>query len=99
MAARVLVFHVWQDIMRFKITYMLVFFVIISAFSVVYYSHINRQTTSNLEVLLARKDELNIEWRNLLLEQNSSVQLVKAVPRRQHGGHKEIIHGLYKLYI
>jgi cell division protein FtsL len=42
-----------------------------SAFSVVYYSHVNRQTTSDLEVLLARKDELNIEWRNLLLEQNS----------------------------
>jgi cell division protein FtsL len=42
-----------------------------SAFSVVYYSHVNRQKTSDLEVLLARKDELNIEWRNLLLEQNS----------------------------
>jgi cell division protein FtsL len=45
--------------------------VVISAFSVVYYSHVNRQTTSDLEVLLAHKDELNIEWRNLLLEQNS----------------------------
>jgi cell division protein FtsL len=38
---------------------------------VVYYRHVNRQTTSDLEVLLAHKDELNIEWRNLLLEQNS----------------------------
>jgi cell division protein FtsL len=42
-----------------------------SAFSVIYYSHVNRQTTSELEVLLSKKDELNIEWRNLLLEQNS----------------------------
>jgi cell division protein FtsL len=50
---------------------MILFFVVISAFSVVYYSHVNRQTTSDLEVLLAREDELNIEWRNLLLEQNS----------------------------
>ena len=85
MAARVLVFHVWQDIMRFKITYMLVFFVIISAFSVVYYSHINRQTTSNLEVLLARKDELNIEWRNLLLEQNSLAEhsVIESKAKRQ----------------
>jgi cell division protein FtsL len=42
-----------------------------SAFSVIYYSHINRQTISELEVLLSKKDELNIEWRNLLLEQSS----------------------------
>ena len=41
----------------------------------------------------------NLSYHDLLLEQSSSVQLVKAVPRRQHGGHKEIIHGLYKLYI
>ncbi len=71
MAARALVFHVWYDITRFKVTYIILFFVVVSAFSVVYYSHVNRQTTSDLEVLLARKDELNIEWRNLLLEQNS----------------------------
>jgi cell division protein FtsL len=71
MAARVLVFEVWLDVIRFKVTYIILFFVVISAFSVVYYSHVNRQTTSDLEVLLAHKDELNIEWRNLLLEQNS----------------------------
>ena len=34
---------------------------------------------------------------DLSLEQ-SSVQLVKAVPRKQHRGHKEMIHVLYKLY-
>ena len=33
------------------------------------------------------------------LEQSSSVQLVKAVPWRQLRGHREIILGLYKLYI
>jgi len=45
--------------------------VVISAFSVIYFTHLNRQTTSNLEVLLTERDELDIEWRNLLLEQNS----------------------------
>ena len=39
----------------------------------------------------------NLSCHDLLLEQ-SSVQLVKAVPQRQHRGHKEMIHGLYKLY-
>lgn len=71
MAARPLVFDIWQDIVRYSVTYLLLIFVVISAFSVIYYSHINRQTTSELEVLLSKRDELNIEWRNLLLEQNS----------------------------
>ena len=71
MAARALVFDIWQDIVRYSVTYILLSFVVVSAFSVIYYSHINRQTTSELEVLLSKKDELNIEWRNLLLEQSS----------------------------
>ena len=40
----------------------------------------------------------NLSYHDLLLEQ-SRVQLVKVIPWRQHKGHKEIIHGLYKLYI
>ncbi|KGJ95272.1 cell division protein FtsL [Colwellia psychrerythraea] len=71
MAARALVFDIWQDIVRYSVTYILLLFVVLSAFSVIYYSHVNRQTTSELEILLSQKDELNIEWRNLLLEQSS----------------------------
>ncbi|ALO35991.1 cell division protein FtsL [Colwellia sp. MT41] len=71
MAARALVFDIWQDIVRFSVTYILLIFVVMSAFAVIYYSHINRQTTSDLEVLLTLKYELDIEWRNLLIEQSS----------------------------
>lgn len=71
MAARALVFDIWQDIVRYSVTYILLLFVVLSSFSVIYYSHLNRQKTSELEILLSKKDELNIEWRNLLLEQNS----------------------------
>jgi len=71
MAARALVFDIWQDIVRYSVTYILLLFVVVSSFSVIYYSHINRQKTSELEVLLTKQDELNIEWRNLLLEQSS----------------------------
>lgn len=66
-----LVTDIWQDIARYAFSYFLLLAVVISAFSVVYYTHVNRQTTSELEVLLSQRDELNIEWRNLLLEQNS----------------------------
>ena len=41
----------------------------------------------------------SLSYHDFLLEQSSSVQLVKAINWRQHRGHKEIIHGLYKLYI
>lgn len=63
--------EIWQDIVAHFVSYILLFLVIASAFSVVYYTHINRQKTSELEQLYTQRDELDIEWRNLLLEQNS----------------------------
>ncbi len=67
----VLVLDIWHDIQRYFITYILMFIVVSSAFAVIYCTHLNRQTTSQLEVLLTKRDELDIEWRNLLLEQSS----------------------------
>ncbi len=66
-----LALDIWHDLISYSLTYLLLIMVVVSAFSVIYYSHVNRQTTSELEVLLTEKDELNTEWRNLLLEQNS----------------------------
>jgi cell division protein FtsL len=66
-----LALDIWHDLIRYSLTYVLLLLVVASAFAVVYYSHVNRQTTSDLEVLLTEKDTLNTEWRNLLLEQNS----------------------------
>ncbi len=62
---------IWYDIQRHIFIYLLLIMVVISAFSVIYFTHLNRQTTSSLEVLLTERDELDIEWRNLVLEQNS----------------------------
>jgi len=67
----VLVFDIWQDIQRNILVYVLMVLVVVSAFSVIYFTHLNRQSTSAREVLLTERDELDIEWRNLLLEQNS----------------------------
>jgi|GEM_PF-84807 len=70
-ANRMLVFDIWQDILQHLMSYILLILVVASAFSVIYYTHVNRQTTSELEQLYTQRDELDIEWRNLLLEQNS----------------------------
>jgi cell division protein FtsL len=67
----VLTLDIWQDILAHFVSYILLILVVISAFSVIYYTHVNRQTTSELEQLFTQRDELDIEWRNLLLEQNS----------------------------
>ncbi len=63
--------EIWQDIRRFSWTYGLLVLVLVSAFAVIYFTHLNRQTTSELDQLYTGRDELDIEWRNLLLEQNS----------------------------
>ena len=67
----VLAFELWRDIKQHMVVYILLAMVVMSAFSVIYFTHLNRQSTSQLETLLAQRDELDIEWRNLLLEQNS----------------------------
>lgn len=71
MSNQVLVLDIWQDILQHFVSYILLFLVVTSAFSVIYYTHVNRQETSELEQLYTQRDELDIEWRNLLLEQNS----------------------------
>ena len=63
--------EIWHDIQRYFVTYLLLFLVVMSAFSVIYFTHLNRQTTSHLEILLAERDQLDIEYRNLIIEQSS----------------------------
>lgn len=67
----ILAFDILQDIKRHILSYFLLLMVVISACLVIYFTHLNRQSTSELEVLLSQRDQLDIEWRNLLLEQNS----------------------------
>jgi len=67
----VLVMDIWRDIKRHLLIYGVLILLLISAFSVIYFTHLNRQTTSKIEVLLTERDVLENEWRNLLLEQNS----------------------------
>jgi cell division protein FtsL len=66
-----LTLDILQDILQHFVSYILLALVVVSAFSVIYYTHVNRQTTSELEQLFTQRDELDIEFRNLLLEQNS----------------------------
>jgi len=41
---------------------------------VIYFTHLNRLATNQVEQLLAQRDAIDIEYRNLLLEQSSLSQ-------------------------
>jgi len=59
------------DLTRHKVRVLLSLLVVISAMAVVLSTHHNRQQNIELEALMQQKDELDIEWRNLVLEQRA----------------------------
>ena len=61
-AGNVLIHDIWRDLKKHILIYILLLLVVISAFSVIYFTHLNRQTTSQLELLLTDRDELDIEF-------------------------------------
>ena len=59
------------DLGRHPLTLLLALLAIISAFAVVLMSHQARLRNAELETELAGRDQLEIEWRHLLLEENA----------------------------
>lgn len=65
---------VLQDLWQHKWILLLGMLVLGNAVAVVYTSHISRTQTSELDKLLQERDRLDIEWRNLLLEEQSQAE-------------------------
>ena len=59
------------ELTRHKLRVLLFIAVILSALSVILSSHHNRQQNIALESLMREKDDLDVEWRNLVLEQRA----------------------------
>lgn len=68
--ARIVLRDLWQH----KWIFLLGMLVLGNAVAVVYTSHISRTQTSELDKLLQERDRLDIEWRNLLLEEQSQAE-------------------------
>ncbi len=51
-----------------KVTYMLIFVCLASVIAVIWVRHENREVFVELQALYHHRDNLNIEWRNLLTE-------------------------------
>ncbi|GGI83137.1 cell division protein FtsL [Shewanella gelidii] len=62
---------VLQDIWHHIWVVILAVVLVVNAAAVVFASHKSRQLTSQWDQLLQQRDKLDIEWRNLLLEEQS----------------------------
>ncbi|MBM7070977.1 cell division protein FtsL [Shewanella sp. 202IG2-18] len=65
---------IFQDLMNHKVLLFLSSVVIFSALAVVYYSHETRELTNEWDRQLQERDSLDIEWRNLLLEEQAQTE-------------------------
>jgi cell division protein FtsL len=62
---------IFADLARHPVRVLLFLAVLISAGSVVLSAHHNRQMAIALEKLMQRQDQLDVEWRHLVLEQSA----------------------------
>ncbi len=60
-----------SDLTRNKLRVLLYLMVMVSAMAVILSTHHNRQQVIALEDLMEEKDQLDVEWRNLVLEQRA----------------------------
>ena len=60
-----------QDIANHKLVLVMLVLRIGSALAVVEFTHLNRQLTINQDKLFQQRDALEMEWRNLLVEQRA----------------------------
>ncbi|RLV58953.1 cell division protein FtsL [Parashewanella curva] len=65
---------VLQDLWNHKWVLLLMLFVLLNAVAVVYYSYASRKLISEWDRLLQQRDQLDVEWRNLLLEEQSQTE-------------------------
>ncbi|GAA0855521.1 cell division protein FtsL [Aliiglaciecola litoralis] len=66
-----LVAIIFSELARHPIRVLLFLMVLISAFAVILSAHHNRQMSIALEALMQQQDQLDIEWRHLILEQGA----------------------------
>ncbi|WP_458735780.1 cell division protein FtsL [Zobellella taiwanensis] len=82
--------EIGQDLLRHKWHLLLAMVTVLSAMAVIVVTHGTRQLTSEYNELMAEQDRLDIEWRNLLLEQNTLMEhsRVEALARDKLGMHR-----------
>lgn len=60
-----------QDISKYKLTLGLLLLNVVVAIAVVHWAQLNRQMVIQQDVLLQQRDDIDLRWRHLLLEQRA----------------------------
>ncbi len=78
------------DLTRNKLRVLLYLMVMGSAMAVILSTHHNRQQVIALEDLMEEKDQLDVEWRNLVLEQRALTEhnRIEALVQKQLNMHR-----------
>ena len=79
-----------NDLSRQKLRVLLSMAAVISAMCVILSTHHNRQQIITLEQLMREKDGLDVEWRNLVLEQRALTEhnRIEAMVQKQLNMHR-----------
>lgn len=79
-----------SDLTRNKLRVLLYLMVMGSAMAVILSTHHNRQQVIALEDLVEEKDQLDVEWRNLVLEQRALTEhnRIEALVQKQLNMHR-----------
>ncbi|WP_218310007.1 cell division protein FtsL [Alteromonas antoniana] len=79
-----------SDLTRNKLRVLLYLMVMGSAMAVILSTHHNRQQVIALEDLMEEKDQLDVEWRNLVLEQRALTEhnRIEALVQKQLNMHR-----------
>ena len=83
-----------SDLTRNKLRVLLYLAVLLSGMAVILGSHQNRQQVIALEDLMQQKDELDVEWRNLVLEQRALTEhnRIETLVEKQLDMYLSLIH-------
>lgn len=60
-----------QDLLKYKLTMGLLIVNVVTAVAVVHWAQLNRQMVIQQDVLLQQRDDIDLRWRHLLLEQRA----------------------------
>lgn len=60
-----------KDISKYKLTLGLLMLNVVTAVAVVHWAQLNRQMVIQQDVLLQQRDDIDLHWRHLLLEQRA----------------------------
>lgn len=79
-----------RDLWRNKQHVMLMLLAVVTAFAVVWTTHHTRMFVEQREGLMMSRDDLNVEWRHLLIEQNALAEhsRVESIAKKRLGMHR-----------